>query len=183
MPPRAPRPGRRSRGDRMLRRVLDRTGAPQQVCFVDAGRDDDVGERHAAFGDGAGLVEHRGVDELGRLEHLSALDDDAELRAPTRADHDRGRGGESERARAGDDQHRDRGRERLDRRCCRAATTPRGSRPRSPAPPARTPPRCGRPAAAPGPSTPGPPRPAGRSGPARCHRRPAWLRRPAAPTC
>ena len=65
---------------------------------------------------GAGLVEHDGVDAAGRLEDLGTLDEDAELRAATGADEQRGRCREPERARAGDDQHRDRGAERRGRR-------------------------------------------------------------------
>ena len=72
----------------------------------------DVDERHLAGGDGAGLVEHDGVDLAGRFEHLRSLDQDAELRAAAGADHQRGRRGQSERAWAGDDQHRDGGGER-----------------------------------------------------------------------
>ena len=48
----------------------------------------------------------------GRLQHLRALDQDAELGAAAGADQQRGRRGQAERARAGDDQHRDRGGER-----------------------------------------------------------------------
>ena len=62
-----------------------------------------------------------------RLEHLAALDHDAELRAAAGAHHDRGRRREAERARAGDDQHRDRGGERLGRRVAGAAARRRAS--------------------------------------------------------
>ena len=68
---------------------------------------DHVGQRHAAGGDRAGLVEHDGVDPARRLEDLRTLDEDAELGAAPRADEQRRRGGESERARAGDDECRD----------------------------------------------------------------------------
>ena len=62
------------------------------------------------------LSKHDGVDSAGRLEHLGAFDEDAELRAPSGPDEQGGRGGEPERARAGDDQHRDRGGEGAGRR-------------------------------------------------------------------
>ena len=52
------------------------------------------------------------VDAARLLEHLRALDEDAELRAAAGADHQRGRRREAERARAGDDQHGDGGGER-----------------------------------------------------------------------
>ena len=64
------------------------------------------------------------VDALRRFEHVAALDHDAELRAAAGADHDRGRRRQSERARAGDDQHRDRGGERVGRGSARRATRP-----------------------------------------------------------
>ena len=73
---------------------------------------DDVDERHAAGRHGAGLVEHDRVDRAGGLEDLRALDQQAELRAAAGADEQRGRRGEPERARAGDDQHGDGGGER-----------------------------------------------------------------------
>ena len=60
----------------------------------------------------AGLVEHDRVDAPRRLEHLGALDEDAELRAPAGAHEQRGGRGQTERAGAGDDQHRHRGGER-----------------------------------------------------------------------
>ena len=45
----------------------------------------------------------------GPLEHLAALDEHAEGGAPAGADHDRRRRGQTQRARAGDDQHGDGG--------------------------------------------------------------------------
>ena len=78
--------------------------------------DGHVDERHAAGRDGAGLVEHDGVDRAGRLEHLGSRDQDAELRAAAGADEQRGRCGKSERTRAGDDEHRHGGGERHRRR-------------------------------------------------------------------
>ena len=133
---------------------------------------DHVDQRHAAGGDRAGLVEHDRVDPAGRLQHLGALDEDAELGAPARADHEGGRRGQAQGARAGDDQDRHRGGER-------GGGAVGGSR-RDPEPEGgggqgdddgdehrRTPGRRG---AAPGPCRSGPPRPGGRSGPARCRR-------------
>ena len=77
-----------------------------------------VDQRHAALRDGAGLVEHHGVDRARLLEDLRALDEDAELRAATGADQQRGRRREPEGARARDDQHGDR---RGERRSARPA--------------------------------------------------------------
>ena len=113
----------------------------------------------------------------GLLQHLRALDQDAELGAPAGADHQRGRRGQPQRARAGDDQHRYGGGER-------GATSPRRYRPRSRgwrptarSRPGRRHPRSGRPAAAPRPCRSGRPRPAGPSGRAGCPRRPGWRAR------
>ena len=72
-------------GDRVLGGVLEGAGEAQDLVAVDAVGRHDVDERHAAGGDGAGLVEHDGVDPAGRLEDLGALDEDAELGAPAGA--------------------------------------------------------------------------------------------------
>ena len=93
----------------MLAVGLDRAGTAQQLGLAHPGRRDDVGEGHPALGYRAGLVEHQGGDPAAALQHLDALDQHAELRAPPGADHDRHRCRQPERARAGDDQHRDRG--------------------------------------------------------------------------
>ncbi len=97
----------------MLRAILRGTREQQHSPLVLTRGDDRVHERHLPGGDRSGLVEHGGVDATRRLEHLAALDHDAQLRGTTRAHHDRGGRGQAERARAGDDQHGDRGRERL----------------------------------------------------------------------
>ena len=111
-PSRSPGAAGDRRGDRVLGGVLERAGQPQHLVLVDAGAGVDVDERHLAGGDRAGLVQHDGVDPAGGLQHLGALDQDAELGAPAGADQQRGRRGEAQRARAGDDQHGDRGGER-----------------------------------------------------------------------
>ena len=59
-------------------------------------------------GDGAGLVEHDGVQLVRGLQRFGGADEDAGLGALAGRDHDRQRGREAERARAGDDQHRHR---------------------------------------------------------------------------
>ena len=82
----------------------------------------------AAGGDRAGLVEHDRVDRARGLEDLRALDQQAELRAAAGADEQRGRRGEPERARAGDDQHGDGGGERERRRPRRRRARSRASR-------------------------------------------------------
>ena len=76
---------------------------------------DGIGERHLPHREGAGLVEHDGVDALGPLEDLAPLDEHAQARAPAGADHDRHRRGQAEGARAGHDEHGDGGEEAVNR--------------------------------------------------------------------
>ena len=137
----------------------------------------DVAHLHPAGRDRAGLVEHDRVDAARRLEHLGALDQDAELGAAAGADEQRRRRGESERARAGDDQHGDRRGEREGRRSRRRRARSRASRRRARSRSARRSPRRGRRAAGPAPCPSAPRSRAGRSGPARCRPRPAWRAR------
>ena len=54
-----------------------------------------------------GLVEHDRADPARALEDLRPADEDAKLRPPPGADHERRRRRQAERAWAGDDQHRD----------------------------------------------------------------------------
>ena len=91
----------------MLGRGLDRRRFRQHDVGVFAGPRLDVVQRHRAGGQCSGLVEHDGVDALDGLQQLRVFDQDAQLCAATGADQDCGRGGQPERARAGDDQHRD----------------------------------------------------------------------------
>ena len=67
----------------------------------------DRGHSRLALGQRAGLVDDQRVDLLHALQRLGVLDQHARLGAAPDADHDRHRRGEPERARAGDDQHRD----------------------------------------------------------------------------
>ena len=117
----------RGRGDRPRDRVLGRVlQRPRRAAAAWARSlavgEQHVDERHPPGRHGAGLVQHDRVDAAGRLQHLRAPDEDAELRAAAGADHERGRRRQAERARAGDDQHGDGGRERRlgRRRRCRA---------------------------------------------------------------
>ena len=112
------------------------------------------------------------------LERLAAADQDAVLGGLARADHDRGRRGQAERARAGDDQHRDRRlqRQRQARLGARTSTIQptKVSAASDQDGRARTPRRCGRPGAASAPWSPAPPRPGARSARAWCPCRPSW---------
>ena len=136
-----------------------------------------VDERHHPGGDGAGLVEHHGVERSRRLEHLRASDEDAELRAAAGAGEEGGRGRESERARARDDEDGDRRGESL-------IGVTRGDEPGDERDGCdeddgrrRRPPTPGRRAAAPGPCPTAPGSRAGRSARGQCRRRPASPRR------
>ena len=68
-------------------------------------------EGHPPGRDRARLVDDDGVDATGGFQHLRSLDQDAELCPPAGADEQRGRRGQTERARAGDDEHRHRRRQ------------------------------------------------------------------------
>ena len=81
-----------------------------------------------AFGQRAGLVDDQRVDFLEALQRLGVLDQHARGRALADADHDRHRRREAERAGAGDDEHRDRGDQRIGEGRRRPA---RSSRPRT----------------------------------------------------
>src|SRR5690606_41762176 len=59
------------------------------------------------FGDGARLVEYDGIQLLGKLKAFSVLDEDALLGPLADTHHDGGRSSQSERARAGNNQHGD----------------------------------------------------------------------------
>src|SRR5918995_344664 len=81
---------------------------PQEFLLADPVRDDHVGQLGPAPGEGAGLVQYHRVELVGALEGLPALDQYPRLSALAGAYHDRGRGREPHRARAGDDQDRHR---------------------------------------------------------------------------
>jgi hypothetical protein len=93
----------------MLARPLDAGGKAQDARLVEALGRRDRDHLRLALGQGAGLVDHERVDLLHALERLGVLDQHAGLGAAADADHDRHRGGEPERAGAGDDQHAHRG--------------------------------------------------------------------------
>ena len=96
----------------MLRPELHRRGRGQQLLPGDSGCGVDGCDGHGAGGDGAGLVQHDRVDRAGLLQYLRSPDEDSHLRTTAGAHKQRGGGGEPERARARDDERRDRGGER-----------------------------------------------------------------------
>ena len=86
----------------------------------------DRSHAHPTGGDGAGLVENNRVDPAGGLQDLRALDQDAQLGPATGADQQCGRGGQTQRAGARNDQDRYSGSE--GRGCGVAGQQPRGQR-------------------------------------------------------
>ena len=88
--------------------VFEGTDEAEHLVAVGAVDRDDIDECHLTGGDGAGLVEHDGVDPSGRLEDLWSFDEDPELRPASGADEQCCRCCQAECARAGDDQHGDR---------------------------------------------------------------------------
>ena len=100
-------------GDRVLGASLHARGEAQDFALLEAVSCDDVRNSHFARGDRAGLIHDHRVHLAGGFENLRALDQQPQLGAAAGAHQDRGRGGKAERARAGDDQHRHRSRERV----------------------------------------------------------------------
>ena len=86
---------------------LDGRSRGQQLLLRNRVSRDDRGETRFAFGERAGLIHDERIHFLHPLDSPGVLYEHARLRASTDADHDRHRRGESECARASDDQHRD----------------------------------------------------------------------------
>ena len=112
------------RRERVLRAELRAGEEPQHLVLPDPGAREVVGDPRAPDGQRAGLVERHDVDGLRRLECVCALHEDAARRAAARAHDDRGRRREPERARAGDDEHRDERRQRVAERRVRPERQP-----------------------------------------------------------
>ncbi len=97
--------GHQCGGERMGRALLE--AGRQTEDFRRLARAEYFDDLRPSLGERAGLVHGKHADLLGELERLGVSDQDAGLRAEAGADHDRGRRGEAERARAGDHQHGD----------------------------------------------------------------------------
>ena len=95
-------------GERVIAAGIHGCGEGQHLA--PAGRAALADRHHArlADGQGAGLVERDDLDPPGEFERLGVLDQHAVPRGHARPRDDRGRRGETERARAGDHQHADR---------------------------------------------------------------------------
>jgi hypothetical protein len=79
--------------DRMLARILERAGQAENVGASRSILRHDIDKTHPPFRHGSSLVEDDRRHAAGLLEHLRALDEDAELRAASGADHERRRSG------------------------------------------------------------------------------------------
>jgi hypothetical protein len=95
-------------GERMLGLPLHRGGDRDDVGFRVARGDHDGDDLGFALGQGAGLVHHDGVDAGGGLDRGGVLDQYPAAGTQPGAHHDRGRGGQTEGVRAGDDHDGDR---------------------------------------------------------------------------
>ena len=83
--------------------LLKRSSQAQHLWDV-AVEQFDVSDAGFSFGDRARFVEHHGIDGGALLEGFDALDQHPMTRTDARADHQGGRGRQSQRARAGDDE-------------------------------------------------------------------------------
>ncbi|MCY1301779.1 hypothetical protein D9M70_514120 [compost metagenome] len=97
------------RRERMFACAFQGRSHSKQFVFVQTLRRGDRGHLRPALGERSRLVDHQRVDLFEALESLGVLDQHAEMGAAADPDHDRHRRGQTEGARAGDDQHRDRG--------------------------------------------------------------------------
>ena len=96
-------------GEGMFAALLRPGGHAQKRLFGDAAGGDHFGDGGAAFGDGAGLVEHHGVQRVGALQRLLIADEDACAGGGACAHHEGGGRRQTQRAGAGDDHHGDGG--------------------------------------------------------------------------
>ena len=94
-------------------RWLERRRQAKHLVPVLIRRSYHVRERRLAARDRPGLVENDGVEPFCRLQRIAGPDQDAVLCPLADAHGERGRGGEAERAGAGDDQHGDGGHQRV----------------------------------------------------------------------
>ncbi|EAQ12573.1 hypothetical protein RB2654_14845 [Rhodobacterales bacterium HTCC2654] len=92
--------------DGMLGLGFDARGKAQRLVRIVT---DQVGKLRLALGQRPGLVERDDLDAFHDLKCVALAKQHAKLRAPTRADHDRGRRRQTHRTGTGDDEHRDTG--------------------------------------------------------------------------
>ena len=97
----------------MLALLLERERAEEKLFLTDALCRDEIGHDRLAVCDGAGFVEDNDLRFTGFFERNSGFEENAVFRAETVADHDRNGRGETERAGAADDKHRNAAGERI----------------------------------------------------------------------
>ena len=98
-------PQRHRLADRVRAGRLDATHQPEKPMLVAV--DHEARQGHRTPGQRPGLVEDHDVDVGGPLEDGGVLEQDPDLGAPPGPDHDGGRRGQPQGARAGDDQDGD----------------------------------------------------------------------------
>src|SRR6478735_10018548 len=102
--------------DRLAERMLgadlngcgkcEKFGLGESLCWKNSS------DRWFAACNGSGFIEYDGIDPPRLFKRLAAANEDAVLSRLARADHDRGRSGQTERAGAGNHQHRNERRQR-----------------------------------------------------------------------
>ena len=95
-------------GQRVLAAGFQAGGQRQRLFAVVGGQGDDFGQLRAAFGEGAGFVHRQHGQPAGVLQRGGVAKQHAMAGAQADAHHHRRRGGQAQRARAGNHQHRHR---------------------------------------------------------------------------
>ncbi len=117
-------------GKRMLRPPLQRGGQRQDPVGLETRGGDHVGQRRSAGGQGPGLVDDQHVHLREPFQGFRVAHEHPGTGAPAGRHHDRHRRGQTERARAGDDEDADRRGSRKGQRRRRSEQQPRGARDR-----------------------------------------------------
>ena len=93
------------RCQRMLAGAFQAGTQPQHFIFLESGERHDCRQFRFTLGQRAGLVHHQRVHFLHDFQRFGILDQHTGRRAPSGADHDGHRRGQSQRAGTGDDEH------------------------------------------------------------------------------
>ena len=92
-------------GERMLARLFQTGTERQHRGFIEIRSRHDRRDARSALGEGAGLVDHQGIDLLEALQRFRVLDEHAGAGSFADAGHDGHGGCETERTGTGDDEH------------------------------------------------------------------------------
>ena len=95
-------------GERVFAVLIKARRAGQHIVLGEARQRNDIGQGRDAGGECAGFVDHQGVDPLQRFDCGGVAEQHPVLGGTAGRHHDRHRGGETEGAGAGNDQHRHR---------------------------------------------------------------------------